>query len=134
MPEISGSQYMDHEQSIGTRAAESYLLGELSPAVREAFEQHFFECEECAQEVRLGFEFSQNLKSVLHEEARAARPRGEAKRLLWFSSKRVAPMWAASKVPLAACLAIAAFSGYQNAVQIPSLRARTAGLETPRVV
>src|SRR3954454_6101717 len=130
MPEISGSQYMDHEQSIGTRAAESYLLGELSPTVREAFEQHFFECEECAQEVRLGFEFSQNLKAVLHDEARAARPLGKAKRLLWFSSKRfaskrVAPMWAASKVPLAACLAIAAFSGYQNAVQIPSLRART---------
>ena len=31
----------------------------------------------------------------------------------------------------AACLAIAAFSGYQNAVQIPALRARTASLETP---
>lgn len=110
---------MDHQQSIETGAAESYLLGELPPETREEFEQHFFECPECAEDVRIGFQFSQNVKAVFHEQART-------KRAGWLS--RIRPI---AQMPLAACLAIAAFSGYQNAVQIPALRART---ETPLVL
>src|SRR3981189_748176 len=103
MPEINGSRYMDHEQSIDSRAVESYLLGELSPASREEFEQHYFECAECAEEVRVGFQFSQNLQSVFREEARGLRHRsGRTKGAGWFAA-----MWPAAKVPLAACLAIA---------------------------
>src|SRR5258708_4953787 len=128
MPEINGSRYMDHEQSIDSRAVESYLVGKLSPAEREEFEQHYFECAECAEEVRLGFQFSQNLKSVFHEEARERKNRfGRIKGGRWF-----APIW--TKAPLAACLAVAAFTGYQNAIEIPALRARTASLAAPRVL
>ena len=122
---------MDHETSVKTLAAEKYLLGELSSPEREGFEQHFFECQECAESVRLGFQFSENAKVVFRDEG--ARPVSEAD---WWSRLR---SWFASiqprmLVPVGACIAVAAFSGYQNAVQIPDLRARMGQLERPQVL
>ena len=35
---------MDHSEAVQLMATERYLLGELSPDQREAFEEHFFEC------------------------------------------------------------------------------------------
>src|SRR3954465_7637824 len=108
MPEVDGSHYMDHEQSINTHAAERYLLEELPPELREEFEQHYFDCPECAEEVLLGFQFDRNLKAVFRDQARAVDSRWRRPHIKgWLS-------WA----PIAAGLAIAVFSGYQNAVQI----------------
>ena len=45
---------MDHSESIRLMAAEKYLLGELAPELREQFEEHFFDCQECALDVRAG--------------------------------------------------------------------------------
>ena len=42
---------MDHSEAVRLMATERYLLGEMSPDVREAFEGHLFECEECALDV-----------------------------------------------------------------------------------
>jgi hypothetical protein len=106
---------MNHEESIKTQAAEGYLLGQLPAAAREEFERHYFECPTCAEDVRLGYRLSQDLKMVFHEQPRGAdfrqRRNGRASWLTW--------------APVAAGLAIASVSGYQNAVQIPALRART---------
>lgn len=125
---------MDHDISIKTQAAEKYLLGELQPEEREAFEQHFFECPECAEEVRLGFQFGDNAKAVfrqgprrIDEPERPLKPRNWLARM-WTDMRPV--MW----VPVAAGLTIVAFSGYQNAVEIPALRARVDQLETPQLV
>lgn len=43
---------MEHEEAAATLAAEKYFLDELSAEEREAFEQHYFVCERCAQEVK----------------------------------------------------------------------------------
>ena len=48
---------MDHSQALRLHAAEKYLLGELAPEVREQFEEHYFECEECANDVKAGAAF-----------------------------------------------------------------------------
>jgi hypothetical protein len=123
MPEADWSDYMDHEQSIKTQAAERYLLEELPPALREEFERHYFGCADCAEEVRLGFQFSRNLNAVFRDQAQAVDSR------LRRSSRNGWLNWA----PIAAGLAIAAFSGYQNVLEIPALRARTARFEAARV-
>ena len=121
---------MNHELSIKMQAADKYLLGELSPSEREAFEQHFFECPECAEEIRLGFYFKDNANAVFREEAQPAyRPVRSAKPRDWFAWMR--PMVMA---PVAVCLVLALFSGYQSAVTIPALRARVGQLERPRVL
>ena len=33
------------------QAAEKYVLGELAEELREAYEEHYFDCQECATEV-----------------------------------------------------------------------------------
>jgi len=58
---------MDHSESIRLMAAEKYLLGELTPELREQFEEHFFGCEECALDVRAGAAFVEQSKVVLGE-------------------------------------------------------------------
>lgn len=45
---------MNHEQAIDIHAAEGYLLGDLSTAERDAFEEHYFDCDTCFADVRDG--------------------------------------------------------------------------------
>jgi hypothetical protein len=120
---------MDHEISVKTQAAEKYLLGELRPAEREAFEQHFFECWECAEDVRLGFEFSENAKAVFRQEPHRRYQNTPVTRRDWFAWIRPGML-----APVAASLALAAFSGYQNVIEIPALRAHVGQLQRPQLL
>jgi hypothetical protein len=43
---------MEHSEASATSAAERYLLDEMPPDERQAFEEHFFDCAECAADVR----------------------------------------------------------------------------------
>jgi anti-sigma factor RsiW len=45
---------MNHTEAVSTLASERYLLEEMADAEREAFEAHYFECQECADDVRTG--------------------------------------------------------------------------------
>ena len=121
---------MDHELALKTRSAEKYLIGDLRPRAREAFEQHFFECEECAEEVRMGFQFRENLKAVFREEpATVYQPAPPSRVRGWFAWMNLAA-WG----PKAAMAAVAALCVYQNAVQIPALKTRMGFLERPAVL
>ncbi len=44
---------MDHVHAMTTQATERYLLGEMTVPEQEAFEAHFFDCRECAEDVRV---------------------------------------------------------------------------------
>ena len=43
---------MDHNEAVRIQATEKYVLGELPPPLRNEFDEHFFECQECAQDVK----------------------------------------------------------------------------------
>ena len=43
---------MDHHQATQLTAVEKYLLDELTPELRDEFEEHFFDCQECATDLR----------------------------------------------------------------------------------
>ena len=43
---------MDHLEAASLGATEKYLLGMLDEAQRDAFEEHFFECLECADDIQ----------------------------------------------------------------------------------
>jgi Putative zinc-finger len=47
---------MNHSEAIESMAAEGYLLGDLSGAERNAFEEHYIDCPICAQAVWYGTE------------------------------------------------------------------------------
>lgn len=56
---------MNHEEALQLEAAEKYVLGELSQSLRDQFEKHFFECQECAFDVKATAGFVDNVRNVL---------------------------------------------------------------------
>jgi hypothetical protein len=43
---------MDHKQAVATMAVEKYLLDEFDSGEKEAFEEHYFSCHDCAEELK----------------------------------------------------------------------------------
>jgi|SRR5579872_156911 len=109
---------MDHSESIRLMAAEKYLLGELTAELREQFEEHYFECQECALDVRAGAALVEHSK-VLLSEAVAVSP------VLQRTVIPARPSWFAWLRPtlvvpvLAVLLAVV---GYQNLITYPQLK------------
>src|SRR5438067_7554370 len=60
---------MDHETALRTSATERYFLGELTGQDRDSFEEHYFMCPECAEDVRALTVFAANAKAVFREKA-----------------------------------------------------------------
>jgi hypothetical protein len=106
---------MDHVQALTSLATEKYLLGELNATDREEFEEHFFGCKDCADDVRSGATFLEHSKVIFSkpdvEDAVALRPQPQPGRRVWTWN------WAWGAV--AALLVVV---GYQNLVQMPRLQ------------
>jgi hypothetical protein len=119
---------MDHNQAIDGRFTERYLLGELTPAQRDQFEDHYFDCAVCADDVQFGAVFVDNARALLRErpiseEAVASRRHGAFARYgLPFQSAALA------------FVALLCVMGYQNVVTIPSLKAHSTGVSAPEVL
>ena len=105
---------MDHEVAAKTLAVERYLLGEMPASERDTFEEHYFSCAECAEEVRSGSELRRELKAALRELP--SRPQVSSPG--WFSWFRMPVL-----VPTFAALAMAVVVGYQNLAVLPDLEA-----------
>lgn len=112
---------MNHEQAVKRQAVERYLLDELSPVERSEFEEHYFDCAECASEVEAAAVFAANARSVFSEEAGRPAPVHH-----WW------PEWLrpAYVVALAACLLL--LVTYDEMLRIPGLKRELAQLAAPR--
>ncbi len=102
-------------------ASERYLLDELSPEERDAFEEHLFGCTECANDTVLGATFIDHAKTILPSmqaskspAAGQARAKPEQVKRDWFSWLR--PLFV---VPVFASLL--GIICYQNLVTYPEL-------------
>jgi hypothetical protein len=56
---------MDHKAAVSENRLERYLLRELSAEERDAFEEHYFSCPVCAQELVTAAKFIENAKRPL---------------------------------------------------------------------
>src|SRR5438094_2310870 len=80
---------MDHDTATRMNAPERYFLGELSGEDRDAFEEHFFSCLECTEDVRALTVFAANAKAVLRRESTGPAPHAGmllSGRALWISA------------------------------------------------
>ena len=59
---------MEHDEAISSHAAERYVSHELPPAERAAFEEHFFDCQDCAEAIRFELTFAANVRTVAREQ------------------------------------------------------------------
>lgn len=111
---------MDHTDAVRMKATERYLLDELDPQTRDEFEEHLFDCQECALDVRAGAMFVEQSKVALADV-----PLSKDRRAVAASAK---PGWFAWLRPAFAVPAFAlllAVIGYQNLVQVPHLQMAT---------
>jgi Putative zinc-finger len=111
---------MDHNEAVRLQAAEKYLLGELPKEQHAAFEEHYFDCSACAEEMKATVAFMGGSRQVARESVPQT---VDEKRLVPAASK--AGGWfgwlrPAFAVPVFAALLL--FIGYQNGVTIPQLK------------
>lgn len=113
---------MDHSEAIRTKASERYLLNELSAAEREAYEDHYFSCPQCAEDVNAGAVLIANARELLrHERASVPSKRPvKSASAAWFAWVR--PAWGVAATALVLILLL-----YQSFVTIPQLRRQAAG-------
>lgn len=118
---------MNHSEAVDRMIAERYLLNELGPDEREAFEEHFFDCPECALDVRAGTAFVSETKAQL--PAIAVRSVAGKQPV----AGKQGPQWTWWKP----AFAIPVFAGlltviaYQNLVTVPKLKRE---LRQPHIV
>jgi hypothetical protein len=55
---------MEHERTVRDLAVERYFLGEMTAAEQEVFEEHYFECTLCAEDVRAATQFVEDARHV----------------------------------------------------------------------
>jgi hypothetical protein len=60
---------MTHEQAVEDKAVERFILREMTEAEEDEFIEHYFGCEECAEQVQAGAVFAENTKAVALEGA-----------------------------------------------------------------
>jgi hypothetical protein len=118
---------MNHQDALKEMAVERYLLGELSGPSLDKFEEHLFECSECATDVKIGATFVDAARTELGVPRRVAAP--EVARLpswiSWFTSP-----WVLAPA-LGACLVLLAIETF---VTQPRMRLEVARAQAPAVL
>ena len=104
---------MNHEDAKKSMATERYTLDEMEPAERDAFEEHFFECSICADDVLDAAKFAAGVR--LHVPVPIPLPIPATRRSNW---------WA-----VAASVFAVGF-GYQSFWVLPHLKATQAHVMT----
>jgi hypothetical protein len=116
---------MDHTEAVRMQAVEKYILGELSPFYRAQFEEHYFDCADCALNLRAGVAFAAASRQYFAESSVPERV-ARAPRAGWFA-------WLKPLVAVPAFAALIAVIAYQNTVSIPRLQ-REAGAQSSAAI
>ena len=119
---------MDHNDATRLQAAVKYVLGELPQDLRDEYEEHYFDCAECALDVRAAAVFSDNARNVLCQaereaEQKTAVPAG-GRWLAWLKPAVAAPVFAVLLLGL----------GYESFVSVPHWKNEAMQAAAPRLV
>src|SRR5262245_24652409 len=116
---------MTHEEAVDTLAPDRYLLDEMSNSERQAFEDHYFSCHDCADELRTGAALIEGTKAGMAQSAggqvvpmRPPRAKGgnatsSVARSAWYRSPAI---------PWAVAATLAVVVSYQSLSVGPSFR------------
>lgn len=111
---------MEHKDAVRLKAPERYLLNELDPDQLDQFEEHLFDCQDCALDVRAGAMFIEQSKNVLTGSVQTV-PVAEVRPSAagWFA-------WLRPAFAVPAMAVLLAVVGYQNLVELPAIRTASA--------
>jgi hypothetical protein len=112
---------MDHTEAVDTQAVEKYVLREMTENEALAFEEHFFTCKECADDVAAESIFVDTARDVFAvAESKESKPEPRPS----FGEQLRALLSVFSRPAVLACAtaAFAVVTIYQGMFVIPSLR------------
>jgi Putative zinc-finger len=118
---------MEHQRAVENLAVEAYLLGEMTPAEREAFEEHYFECSVCADDLRSASRFVTEMKDVLaagrRQPAASQKPGRSTASWTWLA-------WLQPQIAAAAIAILLVVAGVESL----SLRRQIEDVSAPRIL
>jgi hypothetical protein len=118
---------MQHTDAVRIMASEKYLLHELTPAEREEFEEHFFDCSECAFDVRTGSALIEHSKIVLSEPAATQKSTKVPRPAGWL-------VWLRPSIAVPALAILLLLVGYLNVFPLSKSRRATGSLNLPEIL
>ena len=136
---------MNHLEAVQQAAVEKYLLDELAPEMRDAFEEHYFDCRECMTDLQATTAFMDAARQELKSHPMQS-PAESIARDLAATISNAAPhpldkkqnflrlIWqrpAIIGIALAACLLVMI---YQNVFVYPHLEHQVAELRSPEIL
>jgi hypothetical protein len=125
---------MTHQQALSTFASERYLLDEMTEPERSTFEEHYFSCTACAEDLRSGALMRDGARAGLVGVPRNVGPNvGPTFRSGDDSERESAtgrvvpirlrrPWYQSAVIPWAAAATLAIVASYQTLVVVPGLR------------
>src|SRR5437588_743880 len=108
---------MDHVEAVKLNSVERYVLGELTAKERDTFEEHYFECTDCAAEVKAAAAFIDNVRESMRSGSWPAAVVGRQSeaRKGWLG-------WLQPAYPLAVIAGLVLVIGYQALITIPRMK------------
>ena len=122
---------MDHKEATETHAVERYLLGELPGSVHAQFEQHFFECTECAADVLAAAQLLDGVARELGTRRPDVAATAPEKRRPARRTSAGSFLWPALSAAAAVVLLL---TGYRSWVSYGKLRDEVTALRRPSIV
>jgi len=118
---------MEHEEALRRLAVEKYLLNEMPPPECDEFEAHFFDCRECAADLRATAAFLEGAKKELRRP-RATGAAARTSKRSWFEFTW-RPAFAAPAFALLLLIIV-----YQNVAVLPRFSGDAAPLKNPEIL
>ncbi len=108
---------MDHLEAKRIQAAEKYVLGELTPEIRDEYEEHYFDCEDCTADLKAASAFVGIGKQIFTEEAARQAPEVRKRERGGFSSWFA---WLRPAIAVPVMAALVAVIVYQDVTSVPA--------------
>ena len=117
---------MDHTEATQQQTAIKYVLGELRQVQRDAYEEHYFDCAECAIDIKALASFADTARETMLQE----RQLQEGRKSIVADAVPAGARWFAWLKPIVAVPAFAVLLliiGYQSFVSIPRAKEAAVG-------
>jgi hypothetical protein len=122
---------MDHQEATRVGAVERYLLDEMSARDRGEFEEHFFECPQCAADMRITAQFLDAARLELERDTLDGDLVSGPGPPPFARKSHSPPRWMSAFAGWGAAVMLLCVIAYQNAVILPRFRAEVAQLGQP---
>ena len=120
---------MDHNYAIENHTAERYLMEELPQDERDAYEEHFFSCAVCAEEIKSASDFIESARQIVQDDLKTEIYRKAMEGPSLWEKFRRSIMQPLPALACALLVVVGGFSVYQNGVTIPQLKLQAAAVQ-----